>query len=205
MGAALNVHEGPHSISTRYGNVQGLKEGMICSNEPGYCASPPPSFRDPPSRPGRIAFTPSVCSFLHVHVHVQVPNRVCPIPCAPFRRAVNLNQRRACADEPGGFGIRIENLLVVTKRPTPHAFNDKAYLGFDQLTHVPIQASLIEPSLLTPAEVVWLDSYHQRVWERISPRLEPDSEGYAWLRAATRPLAEHGLVSRAAADAAVAA
>lgn len=36
VGAALNVHEGPHSISPRYANTEGLKAGMIVSNEPGY-------------------------------------------------------------------------------------------------------------------------------------------------------------------------
>lgn len=36
VGAALNVHEGPQSISYRYGNMTPLQEGMIVSNEPGY-------------------------------------------------------------------------------------------------------------------------------------------------------------------------
>jgi len=36
VGAALNVHEGPHSISPRWANKEGLKEGMITSNEPGF-------------------------------------------------------------------------------------------------------------------------------------------------------------------------
>lgn len=36
VGAALNVHEGPHSISPRFGNQEGLKKGMVVSNEPGY-------------------------------------------------------------------------------------------------------------------------------------------------------------------------
>lgn len=36
VGAALNVHEGPHSISPRFSNTEGLKNGMIVSNEPGY-------------------------------------------------------------------------------------------------------------------------------------------------------------------------
>lgn len=36
MGAALNVHEGPQSISFRYGNMTPLLRGMIVSNEPGY-------------------------------------------------------------------------------------------------------------------------------------------------------------------------
>ena len=36
VGAALNVHEGPMSISTKYFNTVGLKRGMVVSNEPGY-------------------------------------------------------------------------------------------------------------------------------------------------------------------------
>eukprot|EP00540_Astrosyne_radiata_P018080 CAMPEP_0116862506 /NCGR_PEP_ID=MMETSP0418-20121206/23672_1 /TAXON_ID=1158023 /ORGANISM="Astrosyne radiata, Strain 13vi08-1A" /LENGTH=368 /DNA_ID=CAMNT_0004497359 /DNA_START=71 /DNA_END=1177 /DNA_ORIENTATION=+ len=36
VGAALNVHEGPQSISPRFQNKSPLKEGMIVSNEPGY-------------------------------------------------------------------------------------------------------------------------------------------------------------------------
>lgn len=36
VGAALNVHEGPFGISPRFTNLEGLKKGMIVSNEPGY-------------------------------------------------------------------------------------------------------------------------------------------------------------------------
>jgi Xaa-Pro aminopeptidase len=36
VGAALNVHEGPHSISPRWNNKEPLKAAMIVSNEPGY-------------------------------------------------------------------------------------------------------------------------------------------------------------------------
>ncbi|KAG0479053.1 hypothetical protein HPP92_013772 [Vanilla planifolia] len=36
VGAALNVHEGPQSISFRYGNMTALQRGMIVSDEPGY-------------------------------------------------------------------------------------------------------------------------------------------------------------------------
>lgn len=131
VGAGLNVHEGPMSISTRYQNTVGLKEGMVVSNEPGYY-------------------------------------------------------------EPNAFGIRIENLLVARKKEVAGVggkpFNDKIFLGFEQLTHVPIQKSLIETSLLTPAEIEWLDGYHSRVWERISPLLPTDSDAHKWLFEATRPL-----------------
>ena len=36
VGAALNVHEGPQSISPRWYNKSPLEDGMIVSNEPGY-------------------------------------------------------------------------------------------------------------------------------------------------------------------------
>ena len=36
VGAALNVHEGPQSISFRFGNMTPLMPNMIVSNEPGY-------------------------------------------------------------------------------------------------------------------------------------------------------------------------
>jgi len=39
VGAALNVHEGPHSISPRYANKVALQPGMVVSNEPGYYES----------------------------------------------------------------------------------------------------------------------------------------------------------------------
>ena len=106
--------------------------------------------------------------------------------------------------ETGGFGVRIENLLIVTPKPeltTAKTPGSRAFLGFDQLTHVPIQASLLEPSLLTPAEVAWLDAYHARVWERVSPLVGQGTEGEAWLRDATRPLAQQGVVVPAAAAA----
>jgi Xaa-Pro aminopeptidase len=35
VGAALNVHEGPFGISPKFGNQEGLKKGMVVSNEPG--------------------------------------------------------------------------------------------------------------------------------------------------------------------------
>mmetsp|Transcript_53185 Transcript_53185/g.159197 ORF Transcript_53185/g.159197 Transcript_53185/m.159197 type:complete len:838 (-) Transcript_53185:170-2683(-) len=36
VGAALNVHEGPQSISPRWANTEVMKKGMVVSNEPGY-------------------------------------------------------------------------------------------------------------------------------------------------------------------------
>lgn len=39
----------------------------------------------------------------------------------------------------------------------------RSFLGFDRLTHIPIQKKLIEQTLLSPSEIAWLNSYHQQV------------------------------------------
>ena len=43
---------------------------------------------------------------------------------------------------------------------TSHNFGDKKYLTFDYLTHIPIQKKLIAFSLMSGAEVRWLNEYH---------------------------------------------
>ena len=45
-------------------------------------------------------------------------------------------------------------------------------MGFDNLTLVPIQTKLIEPSLLTAGEEAWLDDYHRQV-SSTRPRTSP--------------------------------
>lgn len=83
----------------------------------------------------------------------------------------------------GEFGIRIENLIVVEAKGSP---DGREMLGFGTLTLAPIDRRLIQPGLLTPAEIAWLDAYHQRVWDEISPLVE--GEARDWLFLATRPL-----------------
>jgi len=141
VGAALNVHEGPQSISPRWGNKEGLKKGMIVSNEPGYY-------------------------------------------------------------EDGNCGIRIENLLEVKyvndddnvafdkglkdgdDGYPEKAAGEKTFLKFSKLTMIPIQKNLIDTSLMTSSELDWLDSYHQEVFEKISPFLENGTPEMTWLKKA---------------------
>ena len=86
----------------------------------------------------------------------------------------------------GAFGIRIENLVVV-REPQAIDGGDRPMLGFDTLTLCPIDKRLILSDLLDPAEREWLNAYHARVREELSPLLsgDPASE---WLEAATEPL-----------------
>ena len=87
----------------------------------------------------------------------------------------------------GAYGIRIENLVTVIELPrTPEAERDM--LGFETLTLAPIDASLVDPALLGTAEISWLDAYHARIRERLTPHLDADTA--RWLDQATRPLGE---------------
>jgi len=126
VGAALNVHEGPHRIS-RVLDAHPLLPGNVVSNEPGYY-------------------------------------------------------------EDGNFGIRIENLLVVVQRQDLPEFAGRKWLGFERLTHIPIQLKLVDVSLLTATEVAWIDTYHEQIQQRVGPLLQTD-RARKWLQRATAKVA----------------
>ncbi|VWC51137.1 peptidase M24 [Burkholderia lata] len=84
----------------------------------------------------------------------------------------------------GIYGIRTENLMVTVERPI--AGGDRTMLGFEAITMAPIARNLIEVTMLTDAEVDWLDSYHGRVRDLLSPLLTPDER--SWLERQTAPI-----------------
>jgi Xaa-Pro aminopeptidase len=93
------------------------------------------------------------------------------------------------SDEPGyyktgAYGIRIENLVVVT--PLESRGGERDLLGFETLTLAPIDRALVEASLLDPAELAWLDAYHARVRTEIVPLVDAPTQ--RWLAAATQPI-----------------
>ncbi|MCC6918383.1 MAG: aminopeptidase P family protein [Alphaproteobacteria bacterium] len=94
-----------------------------------------------------------------------------------------------CSNEPGyyktgGYGIRIENLIVVREADVPGA--ERKMLEFETVTLAPIDVDLVEPSLLTQDEKAWLNAYHARVLETLTPLVDPDTA--TWLKKATRAL-----------------
>jgi len=86
--------------------------------------------------------------------------------------------------KPGEFGIRIENLVLVEKREIPGMEGE--WLGFETLTLVPIDKTLVDRDLLSEVEVGWWNAYHARVLEVLAPQLE--GEDLAWLEKACEPL-----------------
>ena len=87
-------------------------------------------------------------------------------------------------DEPGvylesKFGVRIENTLLVT----PYKKTDFGqFLQFESLTLCPIDKSPIIKEMLSQEEIDWLNEYHKRVFDTLSPHL--NDEEVAWLREA---------------------
>lgn len=83
----------------------------------------------------------------------------------------------------GSHGIRIENQVeIVDSAP--------GFCRFASLTLIPIDLNQVELNLLSVREKQWLDEYHQRVREALSPRVESDAR--PWLFAATAPIRVQG-------------
>ncbi|HEY0568340.1 MAG TPA: aminopeptidase P family protein [Xanthobacteraceae bacterium] len=124
-----------------------------------------------------------VGSYLSVH---EGPGRIAKLGMAPLLRGMILSNEPGYY-KTGEYGIRIENLvLVVEGRPVAGA--EKTLNAFQTLTLAPIERRLIERGLMTRNEIAWLDEYHARVADALSPLL--DAETRIWLHAATRPLGE---------------
>jgi len=97
-----------------------------------------------------------------------------------------------CSNEPGyykegEYGIRIENLIVVTDvGPIPGGDPERRFMEFETITLAPIDVDLVEPGLLTEDERDWLNAYHKRVRETLSPLV--DDETRTWLATVTRAI-----------------
>jgi len=95
-----------------------------------------------------------------------------------------------CSNEPGfykagEYGIRIENLVVVTE-PEDVPGGERKMTRFETITLAPIDVDLVEPKLLSADERDWLNAYHARVRETLGVHL--DGETKAWLDKATRAI-----------------
>jgi Xaa-Pro aminopeptidase len=76
--------------------------------------------------------------------------------------------------------------VVVQEMARPDGGDDRKMLGFETLTWVPIDRHLIVTDLLSQDELLWINTYHNSVFEKVSPRLE--GADLAWLRAACAPI-----------------
>lgn len=127
-----------------------------------------------------------VGSFLSVH---EGPQRISKAAGGQAGTEQKLLPGMILSNEPGyykagEYGIRIENLVLVEEREIAGAEGE--WLGFETLTLVPIDSTLVEPALLDARERDWWNAYHARVRDVLGPQLEGAAR--AWLEQACKPL-----------------
>ena len=121
-----------------------------------------------------------VGSYLSVH---EGPQRI-----AKNNNSQALLPGMMLSDEPGyyktgAYGIRIENLIVVRDE---EGASERPARGFEVLTLAPIDLNLVDRDLLTEDEADWLNDYHARVRDSLTPLVDPATA--AWLSEATRAI-----------------
>ena len=91
-------------------------------------------------------------------------------------------------DEPalykaGSHGCRTENMLLVCRDQTTE-FGE--FYRFETLTLCPIDTEPIIRSMMTSREIAWLNEYHARVYQKLSPYLSDEERD--WLRDRCQPI-----------------
>jgi Xaa-Pro aminopeptidase len=112
-----------------------------------------------------------------------------PVSISRLARPLPIAAGMILSNEPGyylpdGYGIRLENLLLVQQANLPEA--TKPFLCFETLTLAPFDRRLLNQALMTAPECAWLDAYHARVLREVGPALDPAAAD--WLKAACAPL-----------------
>ena len=107
--------------------------------------------------------------FLNVH---EGPQNI-----GKYSNQTNLEAGMVLSNEPGiyikdQYGIRLENIILV--RPESENF-----LSFETLTLIPFEKNLIDFSILTKREKIWLNCYNKKLHDNLSPYL--DDKMTQWL------------------------
>ena len=105
-----------------------------------------------------------------------------------LKNAVPLKAGMVVSIEPGfykedSYGIRLENLALIVETTTDFM---SPMLKFEPLTLVPFDKRLIQKELLEPHELAWLNDYHSKVYEKLSPFVEGNLK--TWLKDMTRKI-----------------
>jgi len=118
--------------------------------------------------------------FLCVH---EGPARISPHPID-----VKLEKGMLLTDEPGvyregAYGIRLENMILVDE-----AFENEfgIFMKFEPMTYCHFERDLMDKKILSEKEKDWINAYHAKVYEKLSPILDQDVA--SWLKEKTQPL-----------------
>lgn len=125
--------------------------------------------------------------FLNVHEGPQVLSYY-----APPHPKTKAYEGMITSIEPGIYrankwGIRLENLVVNKLYPNPKNTEYGRFLYFEVLTLCPFDTRCILTEMLTDIEKQWLNTYHAKVFDMLSPYL--DTKSYQWLQERTKQIA----------------
>ncbi len=121
-----------------------------------------------------------VGSFLGVH---EGPQRIAKAPNTQALKPGMILSNEPGFYKAGEFGIRIENLIVVTQ-PKPVPGGEREMMEFETITLAPINLDLVVVELLTAQERDWLNDYHARVRKTLATLIPADFKD--WFENATR-------------------
>ena len=101
-------------------------------------------------------------------------------------RGIPLKPGNVITNEPGyyekdAFGIRIENEVLVVEK-------EGNLLGFENLTYLPYERNLIDLDLVSNDFKKYIDDFHKKVFEKLSPFLKDDEKTLDYLKRKTEPL-----------------
>lgn len=135
-----------------------------------------------------------VGSFLNVHEGPQSINQ---------RNTEILRKGMIISNEPGYYcknshGIRIENLMIIVSKDSCNSrsksfknrneiLNRTQWLGFETLTLVPFDNTLIDKTLLNQEELLWINNYYKCIRNVIFPLLKEEMSR-EWILNMTEPL-----------------
>ncbi|MBC7087586.1 MAG: aminopeptidase P family protein [Tissierellales bacterium] len=83
----------------------------------------------------------------------------------------------------GKYGIRMENVGVIKK---DILVDNDQFMSFEVLSYCFIDRKCIDKSLLTNDEISWINEYHKKTYELLSPYL--NNEEREWLKEKTREI-----------------
>ena len=107
--------------------------------------------------------------------------------------SIPLEEGMITSNEPGvylegEYGIRLENMILCKKieEKEKMELEKEPFMEFETLTLVPFEQEAILPEMLSKKEKEWLNQYHKRVYQEISPYLT--KEEALWLKEAVREI-----------------
>ncbi|XP_050313116.1 xaa-Pro aminopeptidase 1-like [Anthonomus grandis grandis] len=93
----------------------------------------------------------------------------------------------------GYFGVRLQNVYQVIKKPWLQKTSGHKYLGFKTLTLVPYQQKMLAMELLSTHERKWLNRYNEEIRQEVGAELKRQgkTDAFYWMMENTKYIPEN--------------